>query len=55
MFANCRSEVGIEEATEGAVDVTTFDTAVVPPAVAASSDMRSNGELVFIISGSLLY
>ena len=52
LFDNWRSEAGIEGAM---VDVAAFDTAVAPPVVpAASSDMSSNGELVFIISCSPL-
>ena len=40
---------------EEAIDVAAFDTAVAPPVVpAASSDISSNGELVFIISCSPL-
>ena len=57
-LGNWRSEAAMEEEeTEEAVDVArlaTLDTAVAAPAVAVSSDMSSNGELVFIISGSLL-
>ena len=54
-LGNWRSEAAMEEEeTEEDVDVATLDTAVAAPAVAVSSDMSSNGELVFIISGSLL-